>query len=166
MSSSNNGSVISKIKFPQPAWRYFLLFQSWSQLQAWSVLIFATILIINGIIIFFGVKLLPLEGVLAGAIIGSLCSVFMVLPAEFELGQCSIKLLALVKSEIESLGYVQRESENGLTVYQQKLPKIFRWEEGNVYVGKSGANVNVRGAFIIVLKVQRSLLRHQENECA
>lgn len=166
MSSSNNGSVISKIKFPHPAWRYLLLFQSWSQLQSWSALILGTIIIINGIIIFFGVKLLPLEGVLAGAIIGSLCSLFTVLPAEFELSQCSIKLLALVKSEIESLGYVQRESEKGLTVYQQNLPKIFRWQEGNVCVTQSGVNVNVRGAFIIVLKVQRSLLKYQANEYA
>jgi hypothetical protein len=146
--------------------RYLLLFQSWAQLQKWFLLILPTIVIINEIVIYFGLKVLPLQGVLLGAVLGSLCSVAMVVPAEFVLSSCSVKLFDSVKSEIESLGYGQRESANGLTIYQQKLPKILRWEEGEVSVEEAGADVYVRGAFIIVLKVQRSVLRCQENEYA
>jgi len=36
----------------------------------------------------------------------------------------------------------------------------------SVCIAQSGDNINVRGALIIVLKVQRSLLRLQENECS
>jgi hypothetical protein len=119
------------------------------------------VLIINGLLILTAPKLLPLEGVVIGAIIGSLFSVFMVLPAEFEIKQCSSKLLGLIKIELEALGYGQLKNESCLAVYQQKLPKILRWKEGNVCIEQDEGNVTVRGALLIVLKVQRSLLKFQ-----
>ncbi|MFC4929526.1 hypothetical protein ACFPAH_02665 [Massilia sp. GCM10023247] len=135
-----------------------MLFQSWSQFQAWAVLILAMVLGINILIMLSGSQLLPLEGIVIGAVLGSLCSLFMVLPAEFELGNCSIHLFELVKSELQALGYVQRDGKSDCVIYQQNLPRLLRWEEGNFLIKQSGTNVIFNGAFIIVWKIRRSLL--------
>ena len=89
--------------------------------------------------------------------LGSLPSVFMVLPAEFALTPCSHQLSAAVKSELGTLGYRPRGSEDGCGIYEQNLPRCLRWEEGNVAIERRDATVIVRGALLIVWKIQRSL---------
>lgn len=150
--------TISCLRFPEPIWRYLLLFQSWGQLQSWTVLILAMALVVNGVIILTESQTLPLEGTVIGAALGSLCSLFMVLPTEFELKHCSIQLFESVESELESLGYARRDRKSDLVIYQQNLPKLLRWEEGNVLIKRADTNVIVSGAFIIVWKIRRSLL--------
>lgn len=156
--SSGTRPAISPLRFPHPVWRYLVLFQSWTQFQAWATLILVMVLILNGLIIVTESQLLPLEGVLIGAVLGSLFSVFMVLPTEFKLSCCSTKLFVTVENELEALGYIQFDSKADLVVYRQNLPKFLRWTEGNVSIERTETDATVKGAFIIVWRIRRSLL--------
>lgn len=156
MSSPSSDSIVSPLQFPRPVWRYVLLFQSWTQFQAWAVLVLAMLVVVNGVLMLAGLRLLPLEAIIA-AVFGSLPSVFMVLPAEFTLRPCSHRLSAAVKNELDVLGYRSRTDKDGGLIYEQNLPKWLRWAEGNVEVERTETAIVVRGAVFIVWKVQRSL---------
>lgn len=144
MSLPRTGSVVSPLRFPGPVWRYALLFQSWTQLQAWAVLVLGTLVAVNGVLMFAGSRLLPLEAVIS-MVLGSLPSVFMVLPAEFALRPYSPQLFAAVSSNLDALGYRPRADRDGGVVFEQNLPKWLRWAEGNVTLERTDTTIVVRG---------------------
>jgi hypothetical protein len=119
----------------------------------------AAILLIHLILELLPKTGLPIEGVLAGAVLGSLCSVIMVLPAQFSVRPHSTALFGLLTSGLDELGYVPLNSQTGAVVYRQNLPGFLRWHEGNVSIERSGDCLFVKGALAIVIKIRLSLLR-------
>lgn len=158
MAALIDASNISRLTFPQPAWRYLLLFQSWNQLQSWGCSVVAALVLISSLLTFLEPRFLTFEGMLVGAVLGSLCSVIMVLPTEFVVRPRSDHLFATLKSEVEALGHVLLDSRTDAAVYRQKMPRYWRWDEGNVTIERVGKGLVVRGPLVIVLKVRRSLV--------
>jgi hypothetical protein len=150
---------VANLTFPRPAWRYFLLFQSWSQLQSWGIFVIATNVLINFLLSFLESRVLPVEGVLLGTGLGSLCSVVMVLPTGLVVGVFSSQRSNFMTAELEKLGYVLEDSQAGITIYRQKLPKVFRWNEGRVTIKRVDDCLTLEGPLMILKKIRHSLLR-------
>jgi len=157
MDTSHPQPVVSSLRFPLPAWRYALLFQSWSQFQSWALIVLGTVLAINGLLALLQSHVVPVEGVLIGSVFGSLFSVIMVLPAEFEFKPGPSSALTTVQNYLEYFGYVRGEDGANAIVYRQKLPKFLRWEEGKVFIKQTDGSITVKGPLMILRKVQRSL---------
>jgi cadmium resistance protein CadD (predicted permease) len=159
MSAPYNAPGVSSVTFPKPAWRYLLLFQSWSQLQSWGVCVLAMLVLIH---LFFGLSdthELPMQTVAMGAVLGSLASVVMVLPSTFVVSACPERVVHALTSELEVLGYVLQGSQAGTLVYRQKLPRLLRWDEGNVTIARAGDRIIVTGPLMILKKAQHFLVR-------
>lgn len=159
MSAPHNALGVSSVTFLKPAWRYLLLFQSWSQLQSWGFCVLAMLVLIH---LFFGLSdthELPMLTVAMGAVLGSLSSVVMVLPATFVISACPERVVHSLTSELEVLGYVLQGSQAGTLVYRQKLPRLLRWDEGNVTIARAGDRIIVTGPLMILKKAQHFLVR-------
>ena len=153
---------VSNVTFPKPVWRYALLFQSWSQLQSWGLFVFAAIVLMN---FFFGLSETggpPMEGILVGALLGSLVSVIMVLPTSFVVSPCPERVVHALTSELDVLGYVLLDAQADTVIYRQKLPRMLRWDEGNVSIERAGNTLIVTGP-LVILKKSRHFLVHRVN---
>lgn len=155
MSSLNNHLRISAVRYPLPRWRYFLLFQSWAQLTSWIVTISLTMLLISGVINFFGNPEFAMGGILVGAAIGSLASVLLVVPAEFDVISNPERSVMLLRDQLESMGYVPVSAGNKLITYRPKLPRFLRWEEGNISIRKYEDKVTVAGGVVVLKNIRR-----------
>lgn len=161
MSTSHRQTAVSGLKFPLPAWRYALLFQSWSQFQSWAIIVLGTVLAINGLLALLQSHVVPVEGVLIGCAFGSLMSVIMVLPVEFEFKPSSCNPQATLQNYLEYFGYVRSDDGTNAIVYRQKLPKFLRWEEGKVFITRPDGSIRVKGPLMILRKLQRALVASQ-----
>ena len=149
--------LVSPLEFPHPAWRYVLLFQSWMQVQSWAILILGAALVTTSVLKLVEAGTMPPE-VVVGVVFGSLFSVLMVLPAQFTLATEACHLLEALESELGKLGYVRLAEEAGNLVYRQDLPRLLRWDEGNVAMTNSDLGAAVKGPVFIVWKLRRALL--------
>ena len=159
MPSSFDAPGVSGVTFPKPTWRYVLLFQSWAQLQRWGFCVLAMIVMIH---FFFGLSdthELPMQGVTMGAVVGSLASVVMVLPSTFVVSACPEGVVYSLASELEALGYVLLVSRSDTVIYRQKLPRLLRWDEGNVSIERAGDRIIVTGPLMILKKARHFLVR-------
>lgn len=161
MSTVIDASLVSKLVFPRPIWRYLLLFQSWAQMQSWGFYVTILLALMSSIFAFLKPRFLPVEGVLIGTVLGSLVSLIMVLPAEFVVRSRSSRVFSSLTRQLEGLGYVLQDSRMDAVVYRQKLPRYLRWDEGNVTIKLSGDRYVVKGAMSIVIKVRHSLISNK-----
>jgi hypothetical protein len=161
--SSPLHSAVSSITYPCPAWRYILLFQSWSQFQSWCAIVLAATFCVQVLMSFLGEPLLPIGGVLCGIALGSLFSVVMVVPAQFSVSPISQKSLHFLMSQLGEMHYVRGATSAECSVFQQNLPRVFRWDEGNVTILNRDNKIVVSGALAILKKIHRSLLNIDRN---
>jgi hypothetical protein len=154
--------AISTLEFPLPAWRYALLFQSWSQFQSWAMTGLATALSIAALLVLTTTNAPPVGGLLAGSVLGSLISVVMVVPVEFGFEPGSASHLVTLQNDLERYGYVRIDNGSDAIVYRQNLPKFLRWKEGNVCIGRTGDGIVVRGPLMIVRRLRGALVAHQK----
>lgn len=148
---------VSSVTFPKPAWRYLLLFQSWSQLQSWGFFVIAAVVMVNGLLGLFDIGDLPVTAILVGAALGALGSVIAVLPTEFLVRWSSNHPFRSLTSELEGLGYVLQAAQADTVVYRQNLPRLLRWDEGNVVIERAGDRLIVKGPLVIVKKIRHAL---------
>jgi hypothetical protein len=162
LSPSNLQPAIPKLVFPLPAWRYALLFQSWSQFQSWALTGLLTALAITALLVLVKANVPPVGGLLAGSVLGSLISVVTVLPAEFEFKQGSASHLVTLQNYLEHYGYVRIDNGIDAIVYRQNLPKLLRWEEGQVRIERTGDRIVVKGPLMILRKLRRALVANEK----
>lgn len=157
MSQPEVPSALSGLKFRLPTWRYLLLFQSWSQFKSWAIVVLVSLVVISGLLSFAKGDGVPMEGILVGAVLGSLCSVLMVLPAEFEFKPGSGRRLALLQGNLEKSGYIESPHDGNSIVYRPNLPKWLRWDENKVFVQRESGSVIVKAPFPVAWKFRRAL---------
>lgn len=158
MPSSIETPDVLMVTFSRPAWRYLLLFQSWSQLQSWALFVIAMNVLIYCVLRLSETRVLPVEGALIGTVLGSLCSVIMVLPTQFIVTSNRDYLFNSLSSELKGRGYVLLGSQKDIVIYRQNLPRLLRWDEGNVAIERTADCLIVKGPFMMVKKVRNSLL--------
>ncbi len=164
MPSLSSHEAISALTYPQPFWRYLLLFQSWPQLGSWLIIVLASTLPLHALLM--GQEgAPPLAGLLCGTALGSLVSVCMVLPVRFSVAHADAASMRSLLDTLARLGYVQDQRTGASVVYLQKLPRILRWNEGAVTIAQLHGTIVVSGPrFIVgwmrkdVLKVERTCI--------
>lgn len=155
MSTVSHGRTTSAIRYPRPLWRYLLLFQSWGQLQSWLIAMSLTMLVITEAMVQWGPSQMPLVDIVVGGVLGSLASVAMVVPAEFDVFSNPDQAAKFFKRQIERMAYVQLSSELAVTSYRSKLPRCLRWNEGNITVHQHENKVTVSGGVMMLRMLRR-----------
>ena len=130
--------IVSALAYPLPAKRYWMLFQSWTQLQSYLLIVLACTLAIHGLALVSGARVMPIGALLAGLAAGGLISVLMVMPARFTVSPASEAAVRRVVTEVECARYIEVGARGNAIVYRQNLPRLLRWDEGNISVAREG----------------------------
>lgn len=153
--------AVSEIALPSPVWRYLLLFQTWSQFQSWCVIVAVATLFIQGLVFITNTAPLPTMGILVGAALGSLVSVFLVFPARFVVSPITEEVLGHITTSIEEVRYIQQSSEGDVAVFRQDLPRWLRWNEGDIAIVRENNEIVISGPLAILRNIRRSILNAQ-----
>ena len=157
-SAQRANSSISAVEYPVAFWRYLILFQSWRQLESWSVTVVATAWAIHGAMYIAGLQLLPVDGLLLGIAIGSIFSVVMAMPIQFQIKSPANLSIEHIYSLLDKFHYVEMLKTNESISFRQNLPRFLRWDEGNVLVAFGPNECKITGPQSIVRRIRSSLL--------
>ena len=130
--------IVSALDYPLPPKRYWMLFQSWTQLQSYLLIVLACTLAIHGLAVVSGARVMPIGALLAGLAAGGLISVLMVMKARFTVSPASEAAVRRVVTEVECARYIEVGAQGNAIVYRQNLPRLLRWDEGNISVAREG----------------------------
>jgi hypothetical protein len=150
--------IVSAIAYPLPARRYWMLFQSWTQLQSYLLVVLACTLLIHGLAVVSGARVMPLGALLAGLAAGGLISVLMVMKARFTVAPASEAAVRRVVTEVECAGYIEVGAQDNAIVYRQNLPRVLRWDEGNVHVSRDGDTLVLSGPVAKLRRIRARLM--------
>ena len=159
MTASKNSILsVSAISYPLPQWRYRMLFQSWQQLQSWLLIVIGCTLAIHFLALASQTRVMPIGYLLAGLAIGGLISVLMVLPARFTVSPASEAAVRRVITEVEVARYIENGVVGNAVMYRQNLPRILRWDEGNISVARDGETLILTGPVVNLKRIRSRLL--------
>ncbi|MFL6656829.1 MAG: hypothetical protein ACJ8GW_02055 [Massilia sp.] len=159
MSNPKNSSFsVSAISYPLPRWRYWLLFQSWSQLQWYLLVVLVCTLAIHGLAIATHARVMPLGLLLTAMALGSLVSVVMMLKASFSVSPASEAAVRRVVTEVECARYVELGAQGNAIMYRQNLPRLLRRQEGSISVAREGDTLLVTGPVVNLMRIRRHLV--------
>lgn len=153
----NSAFSVSAIDYPLPKWRYFALFQSWSQLQSYLLIVVACALAIHGLAVASHARVMPPAALLAGLFAGGLISVALVLKARFSVSPASEAAVRRVVTEVECARYIEVGAQGNAIVYRQNLPRLLRWDEGNITVAREGDQLVLTGPVGALRRVRARL---------
>ena len=156
--SKNSILTVSAISYPLPNWRYRVLFQSWGQLQSWLLMVVGCTLAIHFLALYSNARVMPIGYLLAGLAIGGLISVLMVLPARFTVSPASEAAVRRVITEVEVARYIENGVVGNAVMYRQNLPRILRWDEGNISVARDGETLILTGPVVNLKRIRSRLL--------
>ena len=149
---------ISDISFPLDKWRYFILFQSVGQMKSWVITLLGCLVLISYLSSLDANSKAPLEGLLIGASIGSSFSLIAVFHAKFLVLDTGLAVLSEIEVRLVKMNYVELDRFEKIIIYRQNLPRLLRWDEGNIEIRKEGSNFILSGAYISIRKLRRSLM--------
>jgi hypothetical protein len=149
--------LVSPIDYPLAPRRYWLLFQSWSQLQSYLLIVLACTLGIHGLAIASGARVMPLGALLAGLAVGGLISVLMVMKARFTVSPASEAAVRRVVTEVECARYIEVGKRDNAIVYRQNLPRVLRWDEGNIHISRDGDTLVLTGPVANLRRIRARL---------
>jgi hypothetical protein len=159
MSPSKNSSLtVSPITYPLPAWRYWILFQSWGQLQSFMLIVLACTLAIHGLAVATDARVMPIGALLAGLVLGGLISVLMVMRARFTVSPASEDAVRRVVTEVECARYVENGVVDNAVMYRQNLPRLLRWQEGSIAVAREGEQLVLTGPVVNLKRIRAHLV--------
>jgi hypothetical protein len=159
MSEPNNPPfTVSPATYPRPAWRYWLLFQSWRQFSSWLAILLVSAMAIQSLALLAGVALLSTAVLLAALALGGLISVIMVLPARVTLAPSSEVAVGRVIDELTFMRYVEVGARGNAVVYRQNLPRVLRWDEGNIHLARDGDTLVISGPMANLRRIRLGLL--------
>lgn len=148
---------VSAIDYPLPKWRYFALFQSWSQLQSYLLIVLASTLAIHALALASRARVMPLGVLLGGLMVAGLISVALVLQARFTVTPASEGAVRRVVTEVECARYIEVGARGNAIVYRQNLPRLLRWDEGNITVAREGDRLVLTGPVAALKRVRTRL---------
>ena len=149
---------VSNISFPLKKWRYFILFQSVAQMASWIVTLLGCLIFISYLSSLDPGSKAPLDGLLLGALIGSTFSLMAVFPAKFIVIDNGLAVLSEIEVRLLKMNYVEQDRFDKKIIYRQNLPRLLRWDEGNVEIKKDGNIFILSGAYISIKKLRKSLI--------
>lgn len=150
--------TVSALAYPLPRKRYWLLFQSWAQLQSYLLIVLSCTLAIHALAVLSGARVMPVGALLAGLAIGGLASVLMVMKARFTVTPASEAAVRRVVTEVECARYVEVGKRDNAIVYRQNLPRLLRWNEGNIHVAREGDMLVLSGPVANLRRIRARLL--------
>lgn len=154
----NSGLTVSTITYPLPAWRYQLLFQSWPQLRSYLLIVLACTLVIHGLALVSKARVMPLGYLAAGMAMAGLVSVVMVMRARLTVSPASEAAVRRVVTEVEVARYIEQGVVDNSVVYRQNLPRVLRWNEGNISVARDGDTLVITGPMAKLKLIRKRLL--------
>ncbi len=149
--------TISPLSYPLPAWRYWMLFQSWAQLRSYLLMVAFCTAVIHGLALASGGRVMPpaaLFGLLAA---GGLISALLVLRARFTVSPASEACVRRVVTEVECARYIEVGARDNAVLYRQNLPRVLRWEEGNISIGRDGDSLVLTGPMASLRRIRAQL---------
>lgn len=152
-------SGISDLSFPLKKWRYLIVFQSGSQVASWVVMILSCLVMISYFLVLDNNPKIPHDTVLLSAVFGSSFSLFSVLHVKFTAQDNGLGVLSEIECHLLKMNYVEDERYRGGVVYRQNLPRLLRWNEGNVRISTQDSILTVSGAYITVRHLRRRLMK-------
>lgn len=152
--------LITGLEYPRPRWRYFILFQSWRQFESWLIIFLLSTIILYLIAKTIDPTTIPIEGLAIGTGIGSLFAVFSVIPAQFTVLNYSASHSKSLLSQIEYFGYIKHSESGGIVTFRQNLPRLLRWDEGNIALHTEIGTIKVTGPVCILKAIQRNLTKN------
>lgn len=153
-------NTISRLIFPLPTWRYFILFQSWSQFKSWVMAMAGFSLIFWLMLNFLDPDTVPIAGILVGGGIGSMFSVILVIPAQFTIFNTRRDSLDFLIKQIEYFGYIKESTKENCVTFRQNLPRLLRWNEGNVIIWSESGIIRVAGAMFILKSIRKKFIEY------
>ncbi|MES2016237.1 MAG: hypothetical protein V4484_07045 [Pseudomonadota bacterium] len=154
----NSAFSVSAIAYPLAKWRYFLLFQSWSQLQSYLVILLCCTLAIQGLAYASKARIMPIGLLLAGMAVGGLAAVMAALRAQFTVTPASEDAVRRLVTEVECARYVEQGAQGNAIIYRQNLPRWLRWNESNIAVARDGDRLVVSGPVAALKRIRAHLL--------
>lgn len=150
---------VSQIEYHRPLWRYAVLFQSWSQFESWLIMFVLASFTVYGFLLATSQPIKSLEVVLVAVAIGSLVAVAMTLPAQFTVSATEAAPLRALTMELENMRYHERLHWENIVTYHQKLPRLLRWNEGEVTIQRHEKTATITGPQFILTILRGKLLR-------
>ncbi|UUZ47251.1 hypothetical protein LP420_27900 [Massilia sp. B-10] len=95
---------------------------------------------------------------LAALAVGGLISVAMVLPVRVSVTPSSEQAVGRVIDELGFMRYVEVGARGNAVVYRQNLPRVLRWDEGNIRLLRDGDHLVIEGPVVNVRRVRLGLL--------
>ncbi len=158
--SSSSKYTISPLIYPRPRWRYFLLFQSWQQFESWSIITILAIFILSSTLYICDPNIVPIEGLAIGTGIGSLISVFLVIPTKFTISNSHLSHRQYLNQKLEYFGYIKESDCSNDVVFRQNLPRLLRWDEGNITVTSEPKTITVTGPMCIIKTIRHDFIKN------
>jgi len=159
MSQSKNSTLsVSAITYPLPTWRYWILFQSWSQLRSFVLIVLVCTLSIHGLAMLSKGRVMPIGALFTGLALGGLMSVVTVLRAQFTVSPASEDAVRRVVTEVECARYVENGVAGNAVMYRQNLPRLLRWQEGSISVARDGDELMVTGPVASLKRIRSHLI--------
>lgn len=153
-------NTISTLIYPLPSWRYFIIFQSWSQFKSW-VMAMACFSLISWLMLeFFDPNAVPIAGILVGGGIGSMFSLVLVIPAQFTIFNTHRDSLDFLIKRIEYFGYIKESTNGNCITFRQNLPRLLRWDEANVIIWPESGTIRVGGAMYILKSIRKKFIEY------
>ena len=149
--------TVSPLAFPLPAWRYWLLFQSWRQLVCWLLIVAACTGVIHGLAVASGGRVMPPMALFALLAAGGLISVLLGLRARFTVSPASEAAVRRVVTEVECARYIEVGARDNAVVYRQNLPRWLRWDEGNISIARDGDALVLTGPVASLRRIRAHL---------
>lgn len=136
-----------------------MLFQSRAQATSWIVTLLASMVLITYLASLDADSKAPLDVILLGAAIGSSFSLMAVLPAQFTVHDNGLGMLGEMEVRLLRMNYVEEGRLKAVVIYRQNLPRLLRWDEGNIQIREEGACFTVSGGYVSLRKLRSSLLK-------
>ena len=110
----------------------------------------------------FHQPLAPLATILSAVVVGSLCSVLMVLPAQLTVSAAAPDMVPLLHARLDAMRYVEGSRFGKNIVFRQDLPRFLRWDEADLVMRTEQETVIITGPVFMLKVIRSSLLRQLE----
>ena len=141
-----------------PKLKWILLIQSWSQFV--SVLgVYFILFAMCSLFLWWFDHPAAFWFVMIAATVGTLPSLFFVLPGEFSIESSQPQTLAKnLERRLERRNYVRFKREQTGTWWRQNVSRMLRWREAEVWISVSGNRLVVRGPILLLRRSYKPLV--------
>lgn len=148
---------ISHVTLPDPAWRYLVLFQSWSQVISWGGLMGATLGMVALCILLVGdFQLIP--ETIAWGLFGGSWSLIFATKAQFSIRGVVTSEKAEIERILYDCLYVEQKPRGQEKRFSLTLPTWLRWCDSEVTIVLRNGALVCTGPQLIIRRIRRKLV--------